>query len=162
MLAYVSYRHLQEVLSACSSPCRHSTAVVGDSAEDGELRVQVFVNAHYRGNIAAAIAVVWRRPHCDHVLILEVILACKVSRFFLKRDLRAYFVSFVDQLMGSGDQSQTVDLVELRRHFVAEEPAGAARGNCPRVDVFWVAPDKIAKRPFVRDLLGACNHSNLV
>lgn len=65
---------LQEVL-ACPAPAsRNSTSVVGDSGENGEVWVQVFAERHDGGDIAAAVAVVWRGPDCYYVLVFEVVL----------------------------------------------------------------------------------------
>jgi hypothetical protein len=78
---------LQEVLAGASSTRRHRAPVIRHSAEDLEVRLQVLAERHDRRHVAAAVAVVGRRPDGDNFLRLEVV-----------------FVAFVDQLVGAGDQ----------------------------------------------------------
>lgn len=70
--------------------------MIGNGREDLEFGLEVFAKVHDRGDIAAAVAVVWSRPDSDHVLVFEVVL-----------------VAFVDKLMSSGNELQAVDVVEL-------------------------------------------------
>lgn len=71
-------------------------------------------------------------------------------------------VAFVDKLMGSRNQLQAVDMVELVGHLVAKQPSSATRADSPRIYVFWVRPHKVTKGTLVRNLLGASNHADLV
>jgi hypothetical protein len=80
-------RHLQEVLAGTPSARRHSTPVIRHGAEDFEVRLEIFAERHDGGDVAAAVAVVGRRPDGDDFLRLEVVL-----------------VAFVDQLVGAGDE----------------------------------------------------------
>lgn len=85
---------LQEIRCCCSrwdDPFR-----VGHRSEELRLsRVSVFED-HNGGDVAAAIAVVRSRPHCDQLLI--------------KHEL----VAFVDELMRPADQLQVVDVNKLQ------------------------------------------------
>jgi hypothetical protein len=65
---------LQEVFTAPTSSLGHCSPVIWNGAEDLETGVQVFFQVHYGSNIAAAVAVVGCRPHCDHVFVFEVVL----------------------------------------------------------------------------------------
>ena len=71
-------------------------------------------------------------------------------------------VALVDELMCPGDQLQPVDVVELGGDFVAEQPAGAAGADGPGFHLLRVAPHQVAEGAFVRDLLCARDHTNLV
>ena len=64
--------------------------------------------------------------------------------------------------MGSCDEFETVDMVELRSNFVAEQPASTTGADSPRLDFFGVAPDKVAKGTLVGDLLSSRDDPNLV
>ena len=44
------------------------------STEDLKLLLEVFAEVHDGSDVAAAVAVVWRRPDGDDVLVLEVVL----------------------------------------------------------------------------------------
>lgn len=70
--------------------------MIRHGAEDLEVRVQVLAERHDARHVAAAVAVVGRRPHRHDVLRREVIL-----------------VALVDQLVRAGDEGEVVDVVEL-------------------------------------------------
>ena len=61
--------------------------VITNSTEKLEGRLKVIPNLAHRGQVSAAVAVVRRTPHCDNVLVCEVVL-----------------VAFVYQLVGAGYQ----------------------------------------------------------
>lgn len=44
------------------------------STEDLKLLLEVFAEVHDGSDVAAAVAVIWRRPDGDDVLVLEVVL----------------------------------------------------------------------------------------
>lgn len=101
--------------------------------------------AEYGGDVAAAIAVVGRRPH-RHQLPVEHVLD-----------------ALVHQLMRPTYQIQLVDLHEVVGDARAKQPAGAARTVRPRLDrVLGVGPDQVAEGALVRDLLVAVDHADLV
>ena len=87
---------LQEVLGASTGGSRDGALFVRNGGEDGELGVAVLVQVHDGSDVAAAVAVVRRRPDGNDVLGFEVILE-----------------PFVDELMGPSNETQTVDVVEL-------------------------------------------------
>lgn len=53
-------------------------------------------------------------------------------------------------------------MIKLRRHLVAEQPSGAAGTDCPRLNVFGVGPDEIAKGSLMGNFLGASNNPDLI
>ena len=55
--------------------------------------------------------------------------------------------------MCSCNKLQAVDVVELGRHFVSEQPACSSGRHGPCVDVLRVTPDEIAEGAFVGNLL---------
>ncbi len=87
---------LQKVLAPPSSTGRHSPPVIGYSGKDLKFRFQVLPKIHDGSNIAAAVTIVWSRPDGDYIFVFEVVL-----------------VAFIDQLMGSCNELQPVNMVEL-------------------------------------------------
>ena len=88
---------LQEVLSPGPSALRHRSAMLGNSAENCEFRIQVFPQAHNRRNIPAPITIIRCTPYGYHRPVFEVVL-----------------VAFVDQLVCACYQLQAVDMIELQ------------------------------------------------
>jgi len=70
--------------------------VIRHGAEDGKVRLQILAQCHDTRHVTTSVAVVWRRPDGDDVLVLEVVL-----------------VAFVDKLMCACYQLEAVDVVEL-------------------------------------------------
>ena len=64
--------------------------------------------------------------------------------------------------MSASNRLQAVYVVELGGDLVPEEPAGAARADGPRVDVFRVAPHEVAKGSLMRNLLRPRDDADLV
>ena len=64
--------------------------------------------------------------------------------------------------MCSCNKLQTVDVVELGRHLVSEQPACSSGRHGPCVDVLRVTPDEIAEGTFVGDFLCPRYDANLV
>eukprot|EP00349_Pseudokeronopsis_sp_Brazil_P002355 CAMPEP_0202969612 /NCGR_PEP_ID=MMETSP1396-20130829/15428_1 /ASSEMBLY_ACC=CAM_ASM_000872 /TAXON_ID= /ORGANISM="Pseudokeronopsis sp., Strain Brazil" /LENGTH=228 /DNA_ID=CAMNT_0049697381 /DNA_START=33 /DNA_END=719 /DNA_ORIENTATION=- len=125
---------------------------VGDSPgalrhcmEDVKRSLQVVADVEDRSYVAAAIAVVGGRPHCDQVLVFEPVLE-----------------PVHHQLMSPGYQLNIVNVVELGGNFGTEEPPGSSRRHCPGFDVFGVGPHQVAEGPFVRDLHPSFNQPHLV
>ncbi len=87
---------LQEVLGSATSGCGNGTLIVGNGREDSELRIDVLIHIHDGRDVTAAIAVIRCRPNRNDILSLEVILE-----------------SFIDELMGASNKTQTVDVIEL-------------------------------------------------
>ena len=64
--------------------------------------------------------------------------------------------------MCSCNELQTIDVVELGRHLVSEQPSGASGRHSPCVDVLRVTPDEIAEGALVGNLLCPRYDANLV
>ena len=95
--------------------------LVLDCTKELEIWLQVLSDITHARHIPASVAIIRRTPYCHHILALEV-----------------KFVSFVHQLMRSGDEIQAVDVAELLRNSVSEQPACSARRYSPRLDIFGV------------------------
>jgi hypothetical protein len=113
--------------------------------EDVEGSIQLVIHVQDRGNVAASIAVVRSRPNSDEVLVSEPVLE-----------------SVHHKLMGSGDQGNVVDVIELGGHLGSEEPSSASWGHSPSFNIFWVGPHEIAEWTLVRDLHSSVDESDLV
>ena len=70
--------------------------MVGDCGEYLKLWLEVLAQVHDTGHITTAVTIIWCRPDSDNVLVFEMV-----------------FVAFVDELMGTGDELEAVDVVEL-------------------------------------------------
>lgn len=70
--------------------------MIRHGAENREIRLEVLVQGHDGRDVAAPVAVVWRRPDGHDVLVVKVV-----------------FVALVDELVGACDELQAVDVVEL-------------------------------------------------
>lgn len=89
----------QEILGAATGGRRNGPLFVGNRRKDGEFRIHVLGQIHNGRHVAAAVAIIGRRPDGHNVLGLEVI-----------------FEAFIDQLMGASDEGQAVDMVKLGDH----------------------------------------------
>lgn len=152
---------LEEVVARPPTPCGNVPLVIGHGREDAKLGIEIRVHRHDGRHVAAAVAVVGGRPDRDDGFLGEMELggvSSDASVIFYGTNL----VALVDQLMGPGNRCQPVDVVELGGHLVSKEPARTARTDSPCVDIFRIAPYKIAKGTLMRNLLGAGNDSDLV
>jgi hypothetical protein len=73
-----------------------------------------------------------------------------------------YLVSLINELMCSGDEFETVNMIELSCNLVTEEPTSTARRNRPSFNIFRITPDQIAECAFMRNLLGTGNDTDLI
>jgi len=64
--------------------------------------------------------------------------------------------------VGTGDELQTIDLIELRRDLVSKQPSSTTWRNSPSLNVLRITPDQITESTLVRDLLGTGNDTNLI
>ena len=64
--------------------------------------------------------------------------------------------------MSTSNKLKPVDMIELGSDFIAKQPPGPTRRNCPRANIFGIAPYQIAEGPFMRDLLSTSNDADLV
>lgn len=79
--------------------------IVADCTEQLEGRLEVITNFTNRGQVPTAVAVVWRTPYSNHVLVVEVV-----------------FIAFVHQLVRTRDQGEIIDMAKLVSHAVSEKP----------------------------------------
>mmetsp|Transcript_2693 Transcript_2693/g.4548 ORF Transcript_2693/g.4548 Transcript_2693/m.4548 type:complete len:300 (-) Transcript_2693:74-973(-) len=119
--------------------------LVSQGVEDVERLVQLLVHVEDGGDVSASVAVVGRGPDGNQVLVSEPVLE-----------------TVHDQLMGSGDQVDVVDVVEFLSDLRAKEPACASGGHGPGLDVLRVGPHEVAEGTFVGDLHSAVDESDLV
>ena len=114
--------------------------------KDFELPLHIFVDVQNGGNITAAVAVVWSRPDCNQVWILEPVLE-----------------AVHDELMRTGNKLKIVDVVELGCDLRAEEPASASGPNNPSLEyVFRVRPHQVAEGSVMRNFHTAIDQIDLV
>mmetsp|Transcript_1685 Transcript_1685/g.4987 ORF Transcript_1685/g.4987 Transcript_1685/m.4987 type:complete len:273 (+) Transcript_1685:109-927(+) len=106
--------------------------------------LQVLVDLHHGGLVAAAVAVVRGGEDRDDVTVMAPIVALH------------------HQLMRPGDQLQPVGVVELLRDVLAEGVACTARRNAPAAAVVRVRPEKVAHGALVRHLLDAVQLPDVV
>lgn len=71
-------------------------------------------------------------------------------------------VAFIDQLVGSCNSLQAIDMVELGGNLIAEQPASAAGTHSPCIDVLGVAPHQVTESTLVRNLLGSGDDPDLI
>jgi hypothetical protein len=64
--------------------------------------------------------------------------------------------------MGTCNEFQTINMIEISCNLIAEKPTGTTRGNGPRFNIFGIAPDQIAESAFMGDLLSTSYDTNLV
>jgi len=136
---------LQEVFASTSAASGDSTLILGNGAEDAKLGVQILAYVHDGRYIATAVTVIWCRPNGNHRLLREVIL-----------------VAFVDQLMSTSNELQTIDMIELSCNLITKEPASTTGRNCPSLNILRVTPDKVTESTLMRYLLSTSNNTDLV
>lgn len=71
-------------------------------------------------------------------------------------------VAFHNQLMSAADGFRAVGLIERLYDISPEEVAGAAWGDGPALNLFWVRPEQIAHGAIMRHLNLAVNGADLV
>lgn len=67
-----------------------------------------------------------------------------------------------NKLMGSADEIESIDVVEIRDNLISEEPACSSHIWCPGSDIIWVRPHEISIGSFHWDFLSSVNGSDLV
>ena len=73
----VADAHLQEVVARPPTAGGDVPLLVGHGGEDAESRLELLVDRHDGRDVAASVAVVWRRPDGDDRLLREVELAAR-------------------------------------------------------------------------------------
>jgi len=155
---------LQEVTGATSESLREVTGATSESLQEVRRhlargnhsvsvrnRVEHFwfsvvavLKLQNGGHITAPVAVIWSRPHGNQGVVEHVL------------------VSFVNQLMRTTYQLEIVDRHEFFGDLCSKEPSSSPGTDGPTVNFFWIAPDQIAERSFVRDFLIPLDKSNLI
>jgi hypothetical protein len=64
--------------------------------------------------------------------------------------------------MGTCDELQTIDMIELCCNLVTEKPTSTTRGNSPCLNIFGIAPNQIAESAFMGNLLSTSYDTDLV
>lgn len=77
-------------------------------------------------------------------------------------DGNLYLVSFVDKLMSTSDEFQTIDMIELRSDFISEEPSSTTRRNSPSINILGITPYQVTKSSFVWDFLSTSDNADLI
>lgn len=119
--------------------------LISQSVEGLERVLELFVDVEEGGDVATSVAVVWRGPDGHEVLVLEPEL-----------------VAVHDELVGTGDQIDVVDVIEFGSDLGSKEPSSTSRRHGPGLDVFGVGPHEIAEGALVRDLHASVDQPDLV
>lgn len=77
-------------------------------------------------------------------------------------DEEKYLISFIDQLMRTSNQLQSIDMIELRSNLVTKKPTSTTWRNGPSLNLFGIRPDEITESAFVGNLLSASDHTDLI
>lgn len=136
---------LQEVLAAARPRAGHMPLVIAHSTKQLERRLQILSDLTHRSEIATPVTVVRSTPHRDHILVREMV-----------------FISFVHQLMRTGDERKIVNMAELIGDTITKEPACTTRTDRPCLHVVGIGPDKITECTFMRNFLRTGDHSHLI
>jgi hypothetical protein len=102
-----------------------------NSLEYFKLLLSILLDLHDSCQVVAPVAVVGSAPDSNQVLVLKN---------NPKKYLKPMNVAFLDKLMGSCDQLDSVDLAEIVCNFGSENPAGTSGVDGPVLDVFGVRP----------------------
>lgn len=96
-------------------------------------------------------------------MILSSLLVRATVHLAIAREIvKTYLESFVDKLMGPSNSCEPIDVIEFIGNLRPKQPSCTSWTNGPSLNVFWVAPDEIAERSFVRDLLGPRYDTDLI
>jgi len=87
-----------------------------DSVEDFEVAFHIFGDVQDRGYITAAVAVISSRPDSHEVAVLEPVLE-----------------AVHDKLMGSSNQVESIDVIELGGDFATKEPTSSTHTHLPGI-----------------------------
>ena len=102
------------------------------------------IDFHNGSLVAASVAVVGSREHCDHIALVSPVVAVH------------------HKLVSTGYQFESIGMVELLRNILAKRVAGASGGNAPAASIIGIRPQEVANGTFVRDLLHSVELSDLV
>jgi hypothetical protein len=97
------HQMLQKVLAASWPRSWNMSLVIANCTKQLECGFEILSDFTDRGQVSASVAVIWRTPHGDHILVVKVV-----------------FVALVDQLMSACDQREIINMAELIGHSVSE------------------------------------------
>ena len=123
---------------------RKNSLFIRHSFENFRLFGILVAERQNRRHVAAPVAVVGRRPHCDQLFVEPVLVA------------------FLHQLMCATNQIETIYFAEFVDHLGSKQPTGASRRYGPRVYIFWIGPDQIAEGALVRYFLISFDDAYLI
>ena len=112
--------------------------------EDLQGVLQVLINLHDRGLVAAAVTVIGSREYRDDISVLTPV------------------VTFHDQLMGSGNQSKAIVMVESLADVLAEGVTSTSGTDSPTASVIGITPKQIAHGSLVGHLLDSVERTDVV
>lgn len=121
MLGYLSDVRpisLQEVFVA-TSVGRYVSLILCNRREDCKPRFEILTEIHDRGDVPTPVAVVGCTPDRDNRLVVKMPLFL-MSQSLGQIALDACLVAFVDQLMSSGNELKSIDVIEFSSHLIAE------------------------------------------
>lgn len=110
-----------------------------------EFALQIVIKLHDGSNVSATVTIVRGGPNGHEILLGEVEL-----------------ISLLHELVSAADQREVVNVVELIRDEVSEEPSRAAWRNGPCLTVIRIGPHEVAELALMRDLLPAIDRPDLV
>ena len=117
-----------------------------DSVEYLEVALHILAHLQNGGNITAAVAVIGGGPDSDQRLLFEPVLE-----------------AVHDELMGTGHQFKSINVIEFSSNFAAEKPAGTAHAHLPSVlGVGGIGPHQIAEGTIMRGFHSSFEESNLI
>lgn len=105
---------------------------------------QMLVNFHDCGLVAATVTVIGSREYCDDISVLTPVVALH------------------NQLMGSGDQCQTVVVVESLTDVLAESVTSTSGTDSPTASVIRITPKQIAHGSLMGYLLDSVERADVV
>lgn len=105
---------------------------------------EILVNLHDRRLVPTSVTIVWRAEDCDNVAFLRPVEPIH------------------HQLVGAGNQGQTVVLVEGLGNVLAKGISSATRTDTPTTTIVGVRPEKVAHGAFVRHLLNTVDGPDVV
>ena len=123
------YEQSEEIMR--HSLARKAFSIHGSRFEDLKIFLQVFVQLHDGGHIAAPVVIIWGRPHCH--------------QFFVKH----VFVPFHNQLMSPCNQAEPIVMAELVHSISPVDIPCSSSWYCPSLDLVGVRPQDITHNSFL-------------
>ena len=131
---------------------------VGDGLEEfGLARVHVAVGKlEDGGDVAAPVAVVWRRPHCHQLIVEHVLVTFEERKEMLSIRTMSQIgqkssPTFLYQLVRPADELEVVPLHELVSDLLAEQPPGAPWAHGPSLHFLRVGPNQITESTWINE-----------